>query len=181
VLDEERVHDRHRHRADQRAGHQRSPEEDIAADQLRHHAHRHGLLLGRGEEHQRIDELVPGEREGEDARRQDAGHRDREDDVDHRLPARRAVDACALLELLRDGLEVAHHQPGAEGDQEGRVGEDQRPGRVADVVLADDVGERDEEQRLRHEVGDEDPGSQEPGPFEAQAGERVAGDHAAEQ
>src|SRR5947207_2989916 len=47
VLDEERIDDRHRDRADQRAGHQRTPEEDVAADQFGGHAHRHGLLLRR--------------------------------------------------------------------------------------------------------------------------------------
>ena len=42
--------------------------------------------------------------------------------------ARGPVDARALLELPGDGLEVAHQQPGTERHQEGRVGEDQRPG-----------------------------------------------------
>ena len=109
------------------------------------------------------------------------GHRDREDDVDHRLPARRAVDPGAFLELLRDRLEVAHQQPGAERDQEGRVGEDQRPRRVAQVEVADDVGERDEEQRLRHQVGDEDAGAEAAGEGEVEARQRVAGEQPAEQ
>src|SRR5215510_11515876 len=47
VFDEERVHERHRDRAQQRAGHQLPPEVDVAADQLGHHAHRDRLLLGR--------------------------------------------------------------------------------------------------------------------------------------
>src|SRR6185503_147179 len=71
ILDEEGIDDRHRDRADQRARHQRPPEEHVAADQLRDHADRDGLLLGRREEHQRIDELVPRQGEGEDAGRQD--------------------------------------------------------------------------------------------------------------
>src|SRR6478609_5273236 len=111
VLDEERVDDRHRDGTDQRARHQRAPEKDVAADELGSDTDRHGLLLGRREEHKCVDELVPREREGEDARREDAGHGDRQDDVDHRLPAGGAVDARAFLELLRDRLEVAHHQP----------------------------------------------------------------------
>ena len=181
VLDEERVDDRHRDRAQQRARHQRPPEEHVAADQLGGDADRHRLLLGRGQEHQRVDELVPRQREGEDAGRQDAGHRHRDDDVEHRLPARRAVDAGAFLELLRDRLEVAHHQPGAERDQEGRIGQDQRPGRVAELEVADDLGERDEQQRLRHEVGDEDAGAEAAGEREVQPRQRVAGEHAADQ
>src|SRR6185437_1200788 len=110
MLDEEGIDQRHRDRAEQRAGHQRAPEEDVAADELGGDADRHGLLLGRGEEDERVDELVPRQGEGEDAGRQDAGHGDREDDVDHRLPARRAVDARAFLELLGDRLEVSHQQ-----------------------------------------------------------------------
>src|SRR5690348_11536780 len=105
VFDEERICDGDRNRAEQRARHQRPPEEHVAADQLRGDADRHGLLSRRGEEHERVDELVPGEREREDAGRQDAWDRDRNDDVDHRLPARGAVDPRALLQLLRHRLE----------------------------------------------------------------------------
>src|SRR5216683_8261300 len=75
VFDEERIDDRHRDRAQQRARHQRSPEEHVAADQLRGDAHGHRLLVGRTEEHQGVDEFVPGEREGDDAGRQDARNR----------------------------------------------------------------------------------------------------------
>src|SRR5258708_20950112 len=119
MFDKEGVDDRHRDRAQQRTGHQRPPEEDVAADQLRRDAYRHRLLVGRREEHQGVDEFVPRQGESDDARRQDARHRDRNDDVEHRLPARGAVDARALLQLLGDGLEVAHHQPGTEGNEEG--------------------------------------------------------------
>src|SRR5689334_13802575 len=98
MLDEEGVDERHRDRPQERPCHQRSPEEDVAADQLGSDAHRHGLLLGRGEEDQRVDELVPRQCEGEDPRGEDARNRDREDDVNHRLPARRAIDARAFLE-----------------------------------------------------------------------------------
>src|SRR5512145_1219199 len=86
LLDEERIHDCDRDRADQGAGHQRAPEEHVAADQLRDHADRHGLLLGRGQENQCVDELVPRQRKGEDPGLEDARDGDREDDVDHGLP-----------------------------------------------------------------------------------------------
>src|SRR6266542_6925377 len=52
VLHEERVHDRDRDRAQQCARHQRSPEEYVAADQLRSDANRHGFLVRRRQEHQ---------------------------------------------------------------------------------------------------------------------------------
>ena len=43
-------------------------------------AHRHRLLVGRGED-QREDEVVPGEDEGEQARRRDAGLGQRDRDL----------------------------------------------------------------------------------------------------
>src|SRR4030095_4726571 len=101
VLDKERIHEGHRDRAEQRARHELAPEVDVAANQLRHDADRHGLPRGRRQEDQRVDELVPRQGEREDARREDAGHRDREDDPRHRAEAGGAVGAGALLELLR--------------------------------------------------------------------------------
>src|SRR3989441_3552503 len=101
------------------------------------------------EEDERVDELVPRQREREDAGGQDTGHGDREDDPEHRAEARRAVDPRALLQLLRNRFEVPHQEPRTERDQEGRVGQDQRPGRVAELEGPDDVRERDEEERGR--------------------------------
>src|SRR3546814_17351231 len=63
--------------------------------------------------------------EGEDAGRDQAGHRQRQGDLPDDLNARRAVDQGAFLQLVGDRLEITHQQPGAERDQEGRVGEDQ--------------------------------------------------------
>src|SRR6266849_3435334 len=80
VLDEEGIDEGHRDRPEQGPGHELAPEVDVAADQLRHHADRDGLLLRGGQEHERVDELVPRQREGEDAGGEDAGHGDREDD-----------------------------------------------------------------------------------------------------
>src|SRR5207245_3414762 len=90
-------------------------------------------------------------------------------------------DARTLLELLGNGLEVAHQEPGAEGDQEGRVGEDQCPRGVAELEVPDDVGERDEQERGRHEIGDEDRRAERAGHRELQAGERVPGQEPAEE
>src|SRR5438552_3710103 len=69
VLDEERIDERHRQRAEQRAGHQRAPVVHVAFDQLGDDAHRNRLDLRRRHERQRIDELVPRQREREDAGR----------------------------------------------------------------------------------------------------------------
>src|SRR4030095_2388682 len=87
VLHEERIDDRDWDRAQEGSRHELPPEVDVAADQLRDDAHRDRLLLRRRQENQRVDELVPRQGEGEDARRQDARHRDREDDADHRPEA----------------------------------------------------------------------------------------------
>ena len=108
------------------------------------------------------------------------GRGDREDDLDHGPDAAGAVDAGALLQLLRDRLEVAHHEPGAERDQERRVGQDQGPGRVPEPEVPDDVRQRDEQERRRHEVRHEDPGAQRAGQRKAEPGERVAGEDPAE-
>ena len=60
--------------------------------------------------------------------RDQARHRERQHDLGQDLPAAGAVDQRAFLELVRDGLEVAHQQPGRERDQDRRIGQDQRSG-----------------------------------------------------
>src|SRR5215467_2555760 len=181
ILDEERVDDGHGDGAEQGARHELSPEVNVAADQLGDHAHGHRLLLRRGEEDQGVDELVPGQGEGEDPRGEDAGNGDGEDDADHGPEARGAVDARALLELLGNGLEVPHEEPRAKGDKEGRIGEDEGPRRVAELEGPDDVGERDEEQSGRHEIRDEDRGADGARHGEAEAPESIAGEEPAEE
>src|SRR4029450_8644584 len=180
VLDEERVDERDRNRAQQRSGHERTPEEDVAPDQLGDDADRYRLLLRRREEDQRIDERGPGQGEGEDARGQDTGGGDREDDLDHGPDPRGPVDPRALLQLLRNRLEVAHEQPRAERDEERRIGQDQRPRRVAEPEVADDVGQRDEQECRRHQIGHEDAGPETAGQRKAEPRQRVAGTEPAE-
>src|SRR5262249_46038749 len=181
VFHEERIDEGHRDGAEQRSRHELAPEVDVAADQLRDHPHRHRLALRRGQEHERVDELVPGQGEGEDTSREDPRHRDGKDDPHHGPEARGPVDACTLLELAGDGLEVAHEQPRAEGNEEGRVGEDERPRGVAELEVADDVGEGNEEQGRGHQVRHEDGGAEDAGHGEAQAAQRVAGQQATEE
>jgi hypothetical protein len=90
------------------------------------------FCCGEDREDERIEELVPGEGEGEDARGEDPGDGEREGDADHGLNPARAVDPRAVFDLSGNGLEVPHQEPGTERDQEGWVGEDHGPGRVAD-------------------------------------------------
>src|SRR5262245_399680 len=176
VLHEERVNEGHGDRAQESPGHELAPEVDVAADQLRDHPDRHRLFLGRGEEDEGVDELVPGQGEREDARGEDAGDGDRKDDPDHGPETGGSVDARALLEFLGDGLEVAHEEPGGEGDEERRIGQDESPRRVAQLEGADDVGERDEQERRRHEIGDEDRSSDSAGEGELEAAQGIAGE-----
>src|SRR5262249_40033883 len=60
------VSDRHRNGRDQRRTHQLPPVENVAANQVGCHPKRHGLLLGGGDESQRVDEFLHGQRECED-------------------------------------------------------------------------------------------------------------------
>src|SRR5258705_6737216 len=83
VLDEEGVDEGHRHRAQQRARHELPPEVDVAADELGDYAHRYRLALRGGQEDERVNELVPGQRESEDTGGEDTGDGDGEDDAGH--------------------------------------------------------------------------------------------------
>ena len=85
-----------------------------------------------------------------------------------------AVDERGVLELARDRLEEPHQQPGRERDRERRVDEDQRPEPVLQPELGDHARERQEEQRRRHEVDEEDPDAEALAPAAGQARERVA-------
>src|SRR5689334_17091870 len=67
IVDEERIEDRDRQGAQQRASHQRAPLVDVARHQLGQDRDRDRLLLAALDESQRVDELVPGQGEGEDA------------------------------------------------------------------------------------------------------------------
>src|SRR5882672_98579 len=80
VVHEEGVDDERRRCAEQRAGHDLAPGEDVAADQGGDDAHRQHQLVGRGGEGERVEELRPGHGEGEDGRGDDAGQRDRDED-----------------------------------------------------------------------------------------------------
>src|SRR5689334_4613944 len=64
VLDKKRIHKSDRDRPQQGPGHQLAPIEHVTAHQFGGHADRHGLLIGRGEEDECVDELVPRQGEG---------------------------------------------------------------------------------------------------------------------
>src|SRR5215469_10086803 len=66
VLDKERVDQRDRDRAQQRAGHQLAPIEYVAADQLGDDPDRNGANRALGQKDQRIEEFVLRQGKGED-------------------------------------------------------------------------------------------------------------------
>src|SRR5438876_889227 len=123
---EEGVDQSDRHRAEERARHERPPEVDVTLHELGDDADRDRLDVGRVGEDERVNELVPREREGKYRGGEDAGERERQDDLRHRAHAARAVDERALLELARDAAEVTHEQPRAEHPVEGEQEDDRR-------------------------------------------------------
>src|SRR4051812_17785427 len=159
ALDEEllpvRVEGDDRDRHDQRAGHQLPVGVDVAEDHPLE-ADREGLQLLLGDEDEGEQKLVEGVREGEERDRQERGRRQRQGAAPERLEASRPVNHRGVLQLLRDAAEVAHHQPGRERQREGRVGDDQRAERVDQVEAAEDLIERDEQERTRNEIGEQD-------------------------
>src|SRR5918996_3074280 len=155
-VEEDVVEQGDRDARDERGREQPLPEEDVAADELGGDADRDRLLLRARDERERVDELVEGEREGEDDDRQDPGQRDGEDDAPKRAEARGPVDERRVLEVGRDRLEEAHQEPGGEGDRERGVDEHERDERVLEPDLRDDARERQEEEGGRDEVGEED-------------------------
>src|SRR5205809_8037365 len=86
---------------------QLAPEEDVAEHQVVQ-ADGDRLELGVVKEDEGIEELVPGEREREERRRQDAGRREREDHAPERAEARRTVHHRRLLQVARNRPEEAH-------------------------------------------------------------------------
>ena len=129
-----------RKRREHRARYQRSPEVDVAADQLARHADAgRDLVRGRGER-QRVDELVPGERE-----REEGGADERGDEVE--------VEPEPLVEL---GGADAHGDGEAGEEQDDRV-----QGAPPHVEVERAVGERLRVEHAVHRVGAEEAGEEE--------------------
>src|SRR3954469_2259243 len=111
IVHQERVDDQRRCGAEQGAGHDLAPVEDVALDQRGDDADRQHQLIGRGREHQRVKELRPRHREGEDGRGNDAGEGDRNENPRQGLQPGGAVDDGGLVKLLRYRGEIADHDP----------------------------------------------------------------------
>ena len=184
VVHQEGVDDQRRRGAQQRAGHDLPPVEHVALDQRRDDADRQHQLVGRGGERERIEELRPGHGEGEDRRGDDAGQRHRDEDLGQRLDPAGAVDQRRLVELLRDRGEVADHDPGAERHRQRRIEDQQHPPAIDQLdagPLVEDrehLEQRDEQQRLRDQVGQEHAGRERRRAPEPHARQREGGRNA---
>ena len=129
------------------------------------------------DEDEGVEELVPGQREGEDGGGDDAGRGQRQQDADEGAWVRLAPSTSAASSSSSGrALEEADEEPGAEGDGEGRVGQEQSDQRLLVAPSSgQDAVERDEEQGGRDEVEDEDEAGHRLAAGEAEAGHRVAG------
>src|SRR6266853_1863946 len=177
TIDEEIVDDGERNADNQGGGHERPPVIDVAPDQRDRHAQAYGHLVDRAEEGQRIHELLHYQREAENDHRQDARNdQPWRDFYDHGEPAV-PVDHRLLLDIPGNGAHESHDEPGAEGDRDGRVDEDQSPERVLQAQHGHDPRQRDEEQRRGDQVGKKNPHAEPLAPAAGEPGQTVAGRH----
>src|SRR6267142_5901301 len=122
---DEHVEGDHRDRGDDGGGHELAPVEDVAVDeQVEAHRHRGGRLVL--DEDQRVEELVPGEREREDGRGHQARGGQRQQHAHEGGHPPCPVDQGRFLQLVGQRLEEADQEPGAERHREGRIREEER-------------------------------------------------------
>ena len=150
---------------------------DIALDQFCDDPHRHGFHLGRRDEGEGVNELVPRQGEGKNTSRNEPWHRQRQDDLPQNLKAGGAINQSALFQLEGNRAEVAHQQPSAKGNQESGVGEDQRPAGVKQAQLENDGRQRDEQNRGGHQIGQKNAQAHLARAFEAQALNGISRQH----
>src|SRR5205823_11334334 len=95
--------------------------------------HREREVLGVREELPAHDELGPAREKPEERRDSERRRRERQHDPEERLRRRGAVEARGLLELLRDGVDVALEVPDRERERARREREPDAEQRVAQV------------------------------------------------
>jgi hypothetical protein len=118
----------------------------ILAAEVMRHLHGVGDDLG-ARQHQREQEVVPGEHEGEHGGREQAGAHHREHHLPQHFPARAAVNQRAFLELERQILDIAAHHPDHVRQAEGGVEDDE-------TMEGIDPAEEHVEQEYRERDGD---------------------------
>src|SRR6266852_5335746 len=127
VVDEEGIQHGDRDGAQKRGRHQLAPKEFVTVDELLRNADRDGLDKAVVQEDQRVEEFVPREGEGKERGGQYARERQRDCNPQHGLDAGCAVHQGRFLQLAWYAFEEAHEHPGAEGDQEGGIRQNQSP------------------------------------------------------
>src|SRR5665213_3571537 len=83
-----------------------------------------------------------------------------------------AVDQRGLVELLRDRLEIPDHDPGAERHRQRRIDQHHAPIGIEQADRFDDLEHRDEQQRVRHQISEENAGGEHARAPEFHAAER---------
>src|SRR5258705_5782656 len=170
---DEHVEGDNRDRGDHGGGHELPRVEHVAVDeQVEAYRDRDGGLVL--DEHERVEELVPGEREREDGGGDQPGSGQSQQHAHERGHPPGPVDEGGLLQLVGQGLEEADEQPGTERHREGRVGEEQRREVIGGPQLGEHAVERDEQQRGRDQVQDQDQARHRLAAREAQPRHRVA-------
>src|SRR5207302_4921084 len=97
------------------------------------------------------EELVPGERERDDAGCDQGRSGERERDAEEDLEGARPVDAGGLLHLDGDAMEGIPHEQHREGHRERGVGGDEDDARVEQVEALSEVEERQDRRGGRQE------------------------------
>jgi hypothetical protein len=126
--------------ADQGGGGEHGPLDD----ELAHREcdpQRHGALGVNGDEAKRPEEVLPRQQEREKNRGDGARHGDGRDDAEENLEARGAVHERRLVQLARNGVEIALGHPGGEGQADGHVGDDEAGEVVARLDRRQDLAE----------------------------------------
>src|SRR4029077_7543400 len=124
-----------------------------------------------GDEGEGVDEFLGDQGDGKDDDGENAGGVDGNQELQKGAEASEAVHHGGVLEFPGNGLEEAHEQPDGKRNGEGGVNENQAPERILQAEKSDDPGKRDEEQRGRNEIGEEDGDAEALAPAAGEAGE----------
>ena len=159
-------------------GHEQVPLGHVRALEHRQ-AQLQGRVLGRGDDDQRPEEVVPRPHELDDRQGGQHRRRERQDDLEEDPEARGAVDARRLLELHGQRLEELAQQEDAEDAAE--VGHDQAADAVDEPQVPHDEEGRDEHDLEGDHQRDQQQHEEQVAADEAQPREGVGGEAAEEE
>lgn len=180
-------HDQNRQGDENRRGEEVSESESaghrvrVSADDGLHHRHETGgqgeHILGPGE-NDREEHVIPGQHEREQRDRHDPRRGERQDDPNQGGQPIAAIDQRGIFQLRRKAGEIRPQQPGAKGNRERGVGDDQAGVGVLQAKVAQHDEERDDQADRGDDVGEEEETRHDLADPAANARERVAGEGA---